>query len=89
MVPLKTTQSEVYVATMTKILSDLYDALVDTHDNLKSLKPNSCPVNNVAGLCAVIMVDYESLKSDTNFNTEHLGYITRIFEDNFGSRLCL
>ena len=35
------------------------------------------------------MADAESLESDRYFNTENLGYITRIFEDTYESRFCI
>ena len=42
-VPLTVTGPEVYVATMTTILSDYYDALEEILTHMKSLKLNSYP----------------------------------------------
>ena len=47
LVPLKATGPEVYVATMTTVLSDSYDSLVDTLNHMKSLKLKDNPGRNV------------------------------------------
>ena len=84
--PLTATGPEVFVSTMTKFLSDSYDALVETLTHMKSLKIKSYPGENVTDCCTEILVDAERLESSGDFNPEHLGYITCIFEDNSDSR---
>ena len=86
MVPLKATGPEVYVAIMTTFLSDSYDALEETLNNMKSLKLKSYPGENVTDCCTAIVVDAERLESAGAFKPGHLGYITRIFEDTADSR---
>ena len=54
---------------------------------MKSLKLKSYPGENFTDLCAAILLGDELLESAGAFNTEHLGYITCIFEDNSESRL--
>ena len=56
---------------------------------MKSLKLKSDPEVNVTDCCAAILVDAERLDSAGAFNPEHLGYITRIFEDTSDSRFRL
>ena len=56
---------------------------------MKSLKLKSYPGENVKDCCAAILVDAERLESATAFKTEHIGYITRIFEDTSDSRFRL
>ena len=82
LVPLTATGPEVFVATMTKFLSDSYDDLEETLNHMKSLKLKIYPGENAIDCCAEILVDAERLESDGAFKPEHLGYITRIFEDN-------
>ena len=89
LVPLTATGPEVYVAIMTTFLSDSYDALEETLNHMKSLKLNSYPGENVTDCCAAILVDSERLESSGAFKSEHLGYITRIFEDTSDSRFRL
>ena len=89
MVPLTATGPEVYVAIMTTFLSDSYDALEETVNHMKSLKIKSYPGENVIDCCAAILVDSEHLQSAGAFKPEHLGYITRIFEDTSDSRFSL
>ena len=89
LVPLKATGPEVFVATMTTFLSDSYDALEETLTHMKSLKLKSYPGENVTDCCAAILVDAERLESAGAFKPEHLGYITRIFEDTSDSRFRL
>ena len=74
--PLTATGPEVFVVTMTKFLSDSYDALEETINHMKSLKIKSYPGENVTDCCAAILVDAECLESDGAFKPEHLGYIT-------------
>ena len=52
---------------------------------MKSLKLKSLPGENVTYCCAAILVDAERLESAGPFKPEHLGYITRIFEDTSDS----
>ena len=80
--PLTATGPEVFVATLTTLLSDSYDALEETLIHMKSLKLKSYPVENVPDCCASILVDSERLESAGAFKSEYLGYITQIFEDN-------
>ena len=89
LVPLTATVLEVFDATMTTFLSDSYDALEETLNHMKSLKLKIYPGENVADFCAEILVDAERLESAGDFNPEHLGYITRIFEDTSDSRFRL
>ena len=56
---------------------------------MKSLKLKSYPGENVIGCCVAILVDAERLESAGEFKTEHIGYITRIFDDNSDSRFRL
>ena len=89
MVPLTATGPEVFVATMTKFLSDSYDALEVTLNHMKSLKLKIYPGENVTDCCAAILVDAERLENAGALKPEHLGYITHIFEDNSDSRFRL
>ena len=89
LVPLIAMGPEVFVSTMTTFLYDSYDALEETLNHMKSFKLKSYPGENVTDCCAAILVDAERLESARAFNPEHLGYITRIFEDNSDSRFCL
>ena len=85
LVPLTATGPEVFVATMTTLLSDSYDALEETLTHMKSLKLKIYPGGNVIDCCAEILVDAERLESAGAFKPEHLGKITRIFEDTSDS----
>ena len=49
------------------------------------LKLKSYRGENVTDFCAAILVDTERLESAEAFKPEHLGYITRIFEDTSDS----
>ena len=44
---------------------------------------------SVTGFCAAILVDSDRLESSREFKLEHLGYITRIFEETSDSRFRL
>ena len=83
--PLTATVPEVFVTTMTTFISDSYDALEETLNHMKSLKLKSYPGGDVTDCCAAILVGAERLESAGDFNPEHLGYITRIFEDTYDS----
>ena len=52
---------------------------------MKSLKLKSYSGENVTDCCAAILVDSERLECAGAFKPEHLGYITRIFEDTSDS----
>ena len=56
---------------------------------MKSVKPKSYPGENVTDCYDAILVDAERLDSAGAFKPEHLGYITRIFEDTSDSRSLL
>ena len=89
LVQLIATGPEDFVSTMTKFLSDSYDALEKTLNHMKSLKLGSYTGGDVADFCATILVDSERLESAGDLKPEHLGYITCIFEDTSDSRFCL
>ena len=73
LVPLKATGPEVFVATMNTFISDYYDALEETLNQMKSLKLKSYPGENVTDCFAAILVDAERLESSGAFKPEHLG----------------
>ena len=75
------TGPDFFVTTMTKFLSNSYDDLEETLTHMKSLKLKINPGENVSDFCAEILVDAERLKIAGTFKPEHLGYITRIFEN--------
>ena len=79
LVPLTATGHEVYVATMTTILSDSYYYLVDTLNHMKNLKLKDHPGRDVADCYDAILVNVESLESAGTFKPEHLSYIIHIF----------
>ena len=85
MVPLIATGPEVYVATMTTIISDSYYSLVDTINQMKNLKLKDHPGRDAADCYDAILVNVESLESAGAFKPEHLGYIIRIFENTSNS----
>ena len=87
--PLTATGPEIFVTTMTKFLFDSYDALEETLNHMKSLKLKNYPEENITDCCAAILVDAERLESDEAFKPEHLGNITRIFENTSDSRFRL
>ena len=74
---------------MTIFISSSYDAFEETLTHMKILKLKSFPGENTIYCCASILVDAERLYSSGDFNPEHLGYITRIFEDFSDSIFCL
>ena len=84
---LKVTIPEVYVATMTTVLFDYYDSLVDTLEHNKSLKIKDHPGGNVTDCYDTILVDVELLESSGAFKPKHPGYTIRIFEDTSNSRI--
>ena len=56
---------------------------------MKSPKLRSYLGKNVTDCCGEILVDNERLESAGYFKPDHLGYITRIFEDTYDSRFRL
>ena len=62
LVPLTAIRPEVYVATMTTIISDFYYSLVDTLNHMESLKLKDHPGGDVADCYDAILVNMESLK---------------------------
>ena len=56
---------------------------------MKSLKIKFYPGENVVDCCAEILMDAERLESAEAFKPDHLGYITRIFENTSDSRFRL
>ena len=81
MVPLTATGPEVYVDTMTTVLSGSYDSLVYTLNHMKSLKIKDHLGGNVEDCFDAILVDVEHLEIAGDFKPKKLGYIIRIFED--------
>ena len=77
---------EVFVATMTKFISDSYDYLEETLTHMKSHKLKSYPGENFTDCFAAILVDAECLESFGASKPEHLGYMAFIFEDNYDFR---
>ena len=63
LVSLIATGPEVYVTTMTIVLYNSYDYLVDTLNHMKSLKLKDNPWENVAYCCDTIVVDVELLET--------------------------
>ena len=57
LVLLTATESDVFVTTMTKFLSDFYYALKETLTHMKSLKLKVYPGENVIYCCVAILLD--------------------------------
>ena len=55
---------------------------------MESLKPKSYPWENVTALSAEITVGYRRLESARAFMPDHLGYISRIFDNTSDTRCC-
>ena len=89
LVPLTVTGPEVYVATMTTIISDSYYSLVDTLNHTKNLKLKDHPGRDAVDCYDTIFVNVESLESAGSFKPGHLGYIIRIFKNTSDSRFHL
>ena len=68
---------------------DSYYALEETLTHMNSLKLKIHPGENVTDLCKTILVDAERLETAGACKPDHLGYITRIFEDTSESRFHL
>ena len=86
LVPMTATGTEVYVSTMTTIISDSYYSLVGTMNHMKRLKLKDHPTGNVENCYKAIVVNVESLESAGAFKPDRLRYIIHIFEDNSDSR---
>ena len=89
LVPLTATGPEVYVATMTTIISHSYYSLVDTLNHTKNLKLKDHPGRDAADCFDAILVNVESLESAGAFKPKHLSYIICIFENTSDSRFYL
>ena len=89
MVPLTATGPEVYVATMTTIISDSYYSLVDTLSHMKSLKLKDNQGGYATDCYDTILENVEGLESAGAFKPEHLSYIIHIFENTSNSRFHL
>ena len=85
LVPLTETGPEVYIATMTTIISNSYYYLADNLNHTKNLKLKYHPGSDASDCYNAILVDVESLESDGAFKTEHLGYIIQIFDNTSNS----
>ena len=72
LVPLTATRPEVYVTTMTTVLSNSYDSLVETLNHMKSLKLKDQPGENVRDCCDAILVEDERLESAGAFKNKQL-----------------
>ena len=81
LVPLTATGPEVYVATMTTIISDYYYSLVDTLNHTNNLKLKDHSGRDAVYCYDAIVVNMESLESDEAFKPKHLGYIIHMFEN--------
>ena len=81
--PLAETGPEVYVSTMTKVISNYYASLEDNLIHFKGIKLKHHLGEDVTELCAAILVDADCIESARAFKPEHLGYITNIFENTF------
>ena len=86
LVPLTATVPEIFFAAMTTFIYGYYDTLQETLNHMNILKLKSYPWDNVTDCCAEILVDDELLESARAFKPEHLGYITRTFQDTSDSR---
>ena len=82
MVPLTETVPKIYVSTMTTIISNYYDYLVETLTHTKSIKLKDRPGENVVDFCDVTLVDDECLAGIGAVNPKHFDYIIHIFVDN-------
>ena len=81
LVTLTATRPEVYVFIMTIFLSNYYNALEETHNNMKSIKLKIYLGEYVIDCCAAILAYSEGLENSGVFTPKHLGYITIIVED--------
>ena len=81
MVSLTATGNEVYVTTVTTIISNSYYSLVDNLNHTKNQKLKYHPSKDAVDCYNTILVNVERLESSGAFKPEHLGYIIRTFED--------
>ena len=79
--PLTTTGPEVYVATMTTIISDSYYSLADALNQMETLKLKDNQGGDTADCYDAILENVEGLESAGAFKPKHLGYIISIFEN--------
>ena len=84
--PLTATGPEVYVTTMTTIISNSYYSLVDTLNHTNNLELKDHQRSDAADCYDAILVSVESLESAGAFKPEHLGYIIHISENTSNSR---
>ena len=89
LVPLTATGPEVYVVTMTPIISDSYYSLMYTLNHTKSLKLKDNQGGDAVDCHNTILEHVESLESAGAFKPKHLGYIIHIFENTYDSRFNL
>ena len=87
--PLTATVPEVYVATITIIISDSYYSLMDNLNQMNNLKLKDHPGRDAAYCHDAILENVEGLESSGAFKPEHLGYIISIFENTYYSRFNL
>ena len=66
---------------MNTVISNYYASLEENLNHLKCLKLKDHLVVDLVEVRAEILVDAECLDSAGDFNPEHLGYITHIFEN--------
>ena len=86
LVPLTATGNEVYVDTITTVLSHSCYSLKETLTHLNCLKLKDRQGDNVAQLCAEILVNANRIESAEAFKTQRLGYITLIFQNTSDPR---
>ena len=80
------TGPELYVATMTTVISYSCYSQEQTNTHINCLKIKDHPGENVADLCNAILVDADHLVSTIYFKTKHLDYIKHVFWDTFYPR---
>ena len=79
------TGTKVYVVTIITVISNFYVSLVETLNQMNSLKLKYHSGENFADLCDAILVYAVRLDISGAFMPKHLGYIIYIFEDNSDS----
>ena len=84
--PLRATRTDIFVATITTFLFGSYDAFEENLTHMKIINLKTYLGENVTDFCAEILVDADCLESAGAFKPDHIGYITRIFEDTSDSR---
>ena len=83
MVSLTATGPEVYVATITTIISYSCYSLVDTLNHMNNIKLKDLLGRYAADFYNAILVNVDILEIAGAFKLEYLGYIIRIFEDTY------